>query len=496
MRCDRRSSRDRVRLVRSACSLALLASVLVATGARAQTEPGPREDAAFDVMNLMTRHGLHEIHEESWNAYGQLTYISSWKLPFSAPYPNPSNNTNSLVTEAERSFTASATLYLGVRLWHGAEAYLVPEVIAEKPLSGLHGLGGAIQNFELQKTGSATPQIYRSRAYLRQTIGLGGKHVVRTSDPSQLGTVVDSRRLVITAGNFSVLDFFDKNTFSGDLRRTFFNMAFMTYAAYDFAADARGYAWGGAAELVWDDWALRIARLTPPQDPNQLPLDFRIDKHYGDQAEIEHAHKILGREGVVRVLGYRNRENMGRFDDAVATYKSDPTKNAAACTSFNYGSGNATAPDLCWARKPNVKVGIGVNLEQHITEDIGVFLRGMISDGRTEVYSFTSTDQSLSFGAVAKGTMWRRPTDIAGVGLGMGWISRQHAEYLRLGGIDGFIGDGNINAAMESVVELFYSFNVFSTIWLTGDYQRITNPAFNADRGPVDVLGARIHAEF
>ena len=49
---------------------------------------------------------------------------------------------------------------------------------------------------------------------------------------------------------------------------------------------------------------------------------------------------------------------------------------------------------------------------------------------------------------------------------------------------------------MESVVELFYSFNVFSTIWLTGDYQRITNPAFNADRGPVDVLGARIHAEF
>ena len=39
----------------------------------------------------------------------------------------------------------------------------MPEVIAERPLSNLHGLGGAIQNFELQKGGSETPQIYQAR---------------------------------------------------------------------------------------------------------------------------------------------------------------------------------------------------------------------------------------------------------------------------------------------------------------------------------------------
>ena len=64
------------------------------------------------------------------------------------------------------------------------------------------------------------------------------------------------------------------------------------------------------------------------------------------------------------------------------------------------------------------------------------------------------------------------------------------------GGIDGFIGDGRISPASEQVIDLFYSFNLLSSVWLTADYQHITNPAFNADRGPVNVYGARIHMEF
>jgi carbohydrate-selective porin OprB len=187
---------------------------------------------------------------------------------------------------------------------------------------------------------------------------------------------------------------------------------------------------------------------------------------------------------------------MGRFDEAIAAYRSDPRKNATTCPGFNYGSANATAPDLCWARRPNVKVGIGINLEQHVTDDIGLFFRGMYSDGKTEVYSYTSTDRSLSFGTLVSGSAWRRPLDLAGVGFGMGWISQAHADYLRMGGIDGFIGDGNIDPAPESVFDVFYSVSVLSSLWLSADYQRITNPAFNADRGPVNVFGARVHAEF
>jgi hypothetical protein len=65
-----------------------------------------------------------------------------------------------------------------------------------------------------------------------------------------------------------------------------------------------------------------------------------------------------------------------------------------------------------------------------------------------------------------------------------------------MGGVDGFIGDGTIRPAAESVLEAFYSFNVLSSAWVSLDYQHITNPAFNADRGPVDVFGGRVHAEF
>lgn len=87
----------------------------------------------------------------------------------------------------------------------------------------------------------------------------------------------------------------------------------------------------------------------------------------------------------------------------------------STCTGFNYESENVDAPDLCWVRKPNIKMGIGINMEQAITEDIGVFFRCMVSDGKTEVYSYTSSDQSLSFGAAMKGLRWGREKDSLGV---------------------------------------------------------------------------------
>jgi high affinity Mn2+ porin len=447
-------------------------------------------------MKLLAEHGKHNIEDESWNLYGQFTYISAWKLAFPAPYTNANGSPNSLLPTAERSFTGTATLYLGARVWKGGEAYVVPELISERPLSQLKGLGGAIQDFELQKSGDEMPKVYLSRAYVRQTLGFGGHKVVKESGQQQLGKTYDSKRLVLVAGKFSILDFLDKNAFDIDPRQGFFNIGFMTYAAYDFAADARGYSWGGVAELYWDDWALRFGRITPPKDPNQLPTDFRLLKFYGDQIELEHKHQLHGQEGSVRVLAYRNHENIGRFTDAIAAFRADPQKNATTCQGFNYGSGNANAPDLCWARKPNAKAGLGIFGEQYVARDIGVFSRAMVSDGKTEVDAYTSADRSFSLGVLAKGSAWSRPRDLTGAGVILSWISKPHAEYLALGGIDGFVGDGRIHPAAESALELFYSVNYWKYFWLSGDYQRVVNPAFNADRGPVSIFSIKIHGEF
>lgn len=454
------------------------------------------DDRRFSFMQTLSDLGLHDMHDERWNAYGQATYISQWKPAFPAAYTNLNGTPNSLSPDAEHTFTATVTPYFGLKAWQGGEIYLAPEMIAEMPLSDLKGLGGGIQNFELQKSGAPSATWYKSRFYLKQSFNFGGNISQVESGPMQLAGSLDSRRLVFTLGNMSILDVFDKNAYSGDLRQQFFNMAFMTHAAYDFAADARGYTVGLAGEYYFDDWTFRLGRYAPPPHPNQLGLDFRFFKYYGDQAELEHRHRILNQPGAVRLLAYRNREMMGSWNDAIAAYQADPAQNAANCTGFSYDSPNTGAPDLCWARKANVKMGIGLNIEQRLTDDVGVFLRGMYSDGKTEVFSYTSSDRSLSLGTLISGNLWGRHRDAIGIGYASSWLSASHIDYLNRGGIDGFIGDGKINYRPEQLVDIYYKLNLISSAWMTLDYQHIANPAYNADRGPVDVYGVRAHFEF
>jgi high affinity Mn2+ porin len=482
---------------RNTCFYLCFILIFIISSANA-AEVEPKNDAQFSFMNMLADKGLHDSTDESWNAYGQFTYISYWHGSFPAAYTNLNGSINSLSPKQEYGFTGTGTLYFGLKTWWtGGEIYAAPESIAEAPFSELRGIGGAINDFELQKNGAKLPNVYRSRAFFKQTINLGGDKIHLDSGPMQLAGTVDSRRVTFRFGGFSILDFFDKNSYSGDLRRQFMNMAFMTHAAYDFASDARGYSVGAVVEYFYDDWAFRFGRITGPQNPNQLATDYHVLEHYGDQFEIEHHHTLFGRPGAARLLGYRNHLNTGRFDEAIAAYNnSNGANNATTCTGFNYGSDNATAPDLCWSRKTNTKMGIGINLEQEITDDVGIFFRGMYSDGKTEVYAYTSSDRSISLGTLIKGTRWGRSKDLFGVGYVQNMISQAHAEYLSMGGIDGFVGDGKLNYKPERAFNVFYSVNLLSSLWLTGDYQLLANPAFNADRGPVDIYSAKMHVEF
>jgi len=480
----------------------LLPIIVLLTSARTFAKDAIRSDLSdtneFGLMSELSNRGLHDLHDESWNLYGQYTYMQFWKPAFHAAYTNLNGSNSSLKPSAEDSFTQTFTLFTGFKAWSGGEFYFVPEVIVEKTLSELKGIGGATENFELQKTGGPAPQFYRSRLFLRQTFEFGGEKLELPSAQLQLGHNVDSRRLVTTIGNFSQIDVFDKNNVTGDLRRSFFDEAFMTNSSYDFPADARGYSIGIATEFYWDKWTLRFARLMPPKNPNEQSLDSRLFTNYGDTLELEHNHFLLGQAGAFRVLAFRNSEFMGKFSDAISAYNSDPTnKNAANCGGqYNYGSQNSSAPDLCWSRRQNNKMGIGLNLEQNINPDIGVFLRAMYTDGQEEVDAYDSSDQSATLGALVKGTSWHRPYDTVGVGLGISMISSIHAQYLAMGGVDGFIGDGSIRETSEDLTEIFYSMRVLKALWISADYQRIWNPAYNADRGPVNLFGGRLHAEF
>ncbi len=414
--------------------------------------------------------------QEDWNLKGQVTYIYQEKPPFHADYTLP--GFNSLSPEREHSHSLSATAYLGVRPWSSAEVFFNEEMVLGVPFSNLTGLAG-VPNSELQKVSGPSPKFYRSRAFLRQTWNLGGGTEFVESGIDQLAGFIDHQRVVLTAGNFSIVDLFDNNTFAHDGRKDFFNWVNVAYGAYDYAADVRGYTWGAALEYYRDNWTFRAGRFAVPKESNGLDLNFNFNQFHGDQVEIERAHEIGGQPGKVRLLGFRNVEFMGKFQDAL-----------------DYAAMHGGAPDVANVRRSNVKYGYGINLEQSLTNDLGVFTRASWNDGETEMFSYTEVERSLQAGASMKGMRWGRQQDTVGVALVQDGLSKVHQEYLAAGGTGFLIGDGKLNYRPEQVFEGYYSIGLAKSSWLTLDYQHFNNPAYNADRGPVTVWGMRLHSEF
>lgn len=415
------------------------------------------------------------VEPEDWNAKFQATYVWQGKDSMSAAYSGP----NSLSPDKETSYSFTATAALGLRVWSGGEFYADLEGAQGVPLSGLVGLGG-FTNGEIARTAGSTLKFYRARLFLRQTWDMGGEREDVESDANQLAGSVDKRRWVLTAGNLSVLDIFDDNAYSHDPRTQFLNWSLMTHGAYDYAADARGYSWGLALEWYHDAWAVRAGRFLEPRKPNQQTLDPDFFRHYGDQVEVERAHLIAGQPGKLRLLAFRNRTRSARFQDAL---------DLAAQT--------GGVPDINDVRSgEQIKHGFGINLEQAVSADVGLFARASWADGRSETYAFTEIDRSVSEGLLVKGTSWGRQQDSLGIALARNGLSKQRRDYLAAGGLSFFIGDGRLDYRPETVFETFYNAKLMNGIWLALDWQQIRAPAYNADRGPARVASLRLHTEF
>ena len=424
------------------------------------------------VLGVCAAQAQEADEEKRWDARFQATYVWQQKPSFKAAYSGP----NSLSPDREKAYTFSSTAYLGWRPASGLEIWFNPEVVQGVAFSGLHGLGG-FPNGEQQKVSGPNPTFYRSRLFLRKTWALGGEDLPVEAEANQFAMTTKQQRLVLTTGNLAVTDVFDPNSYTHDARTQFMNWTFLTHGAFDFAADARGYSWGAALEYYRNDWAFRAGRFMQPIESNGLELDTRIARHYGDQIEIEHAHQLAGRPGQTRLLLFRNHARMGAFDDALA-------------------SAAGGIPDLAAVRRDQSKRGVGFAFEQEVRDDIGVFARASRHDGRTETYAFTEIDQSISAGVSIKGRAWSRAQDTLGMAVAANGLSQSHQRYLAAGGLGAFLGDGALNYGRERIGEIYYSLHLARRAWLSLDYQRIINPGYNRDRGPVSVASARMHLEF
>jgi high affinity Mn2+ porin len=409
-----------------------------------------------------------------WKVHGQTTFLPQVYPSFRSPYAGG----NSLPGAGQTQATSTTTAFLGVRLWQGGEFYFNPELAQGFGLNSTLGLAG-FPNGEAQKAGAAFPKIRPQRYYIKQTFGLGGEQEDVPDAANQLPGKRDIDRITLVVGRFAVGDFFDGNSYAKDPRADFMNWAMWSSAAYDFPADLPGYTRGAVAELNRKDWAVRAGLFQVPSAPNSDILTFKTG---GAVVEFEGRYAISDQPGKWRLGVFGNRGDTGNYRDALGIEAMNPALDINVV--------------MAGIRRDNLKYGFYANAEQQIAKDVGLFARASWNDGQSEILSFTDIDRSFSSGLSVKGSYWGRPSDTIGIGGAINGLSSAHRDYLAAGGLGLLIGDGQLNYRNERIFETYYAYALNKQFTLTADYQFISNPAYNADRGPVHIFSGRVHGEF
>jgi high affinity Mn2+ porin len=422
----------------------------------------------------VTPEQAEQVQPETWAIHGQGTITWLLQPAFRSPYQGP----HSLSPAANGRETIDATLYAGVRPWPGGEIWLNPEVDQGFGLSDTFGVAG-YPSGEAFKLGKAEPYVLVQRGFLRQTIDLGGETQKLEPDLNQLGGTQTANRLVFTIGKYSIVDIFDTNTYAHDPRNDFLNWSIIDQGAFDYAANSWGYTYGGAAEWYQDWWTARAGVFDLSQAPNTIALSNGFGQGQF-VAELEERHTLWDQPGKLKGLYWLTRGNLGTYLDAIAL-----------------GEAIGQTPSTGAVRRFRTKDGVGLNLEQQLATDFGVFARASISQGTVEEVDFTDINQSISAGLSLTGSRWGRPDDTVGLAGAINRISHQGKLYLAAGGLGGIIGDGQLpNAGPEQILEANYRVGVFNFAHVAFDYQFVNHPAYNRDRGPVSIFGLQLHLRF
>jgi len=420
------------------------------------------------------------------NFHGQTTFVWQGYPAIRSPFTGP----NSLPGSGQGRETFDATLYAGVRLWQGAEAWIDPEIDQGYGLADTHGVAG-FPSAEAYKQGFNYSYARVNRYFVRQTIDLGGETVKVDADINQFAGSQTANRLVLTVGKFAVVDMFDTNKYANNPKTDFLNWSVSNAGTFDYAGDAWGYTYGAAAEWYQGRFTLRGGvfdmSATPAEAANSAAA-YGLDETFSQLeyvGEIEERHELWGQPGKIKITGFVIHGRMGDFQDAIALsqpgqpFAGDPSDAIASVRAYRY------------------RPGVSLNLEQQISENWGVFARAGWADGNVEPWDFTDIDRTLSAGASINGKQWGRPDDTVGIAGVINGLAPVHAAYFAAGGTGILIGDGALpNYGLEQIVEVYYSYALSATSRLTFDYQFIANPAYNTDRGPVNVFAGRFHAAF
>ncbi len=432
----------------------------------ASSEKDPAASAKPDTDNI--------------NFHAQTTFVEQGYPAMRSPY----EGTNSLPGGGQGRETGDITLFAGVRLWQGAELWADPEIDQGFGLANTHGVAG-FPSAEAYKLGLDEPYARVQRYFIRQTIDLGGQTEKVEADQNQFAGTQTADRLVLTLGRFAVVDIFDTNKYANNPKTDFLNWTSVNAGAFDYAGDGWGFTYGGAAEWYQGRWTLRagIFDLSATPAGGVSPLSGTLDPTFGQfemVGEIEERHELWGQPGKLQITGYLEEGRMGSYEDAIALAET-----------------TSTPANINAVRVYQSRPGVSGNLEQQVTEDVGLFARAGWADGNVEPWDFTDVDRTVQAGVSISGKQWGRPDDRVGIEGIVNGISSAHAEFFNLGGLGILVGDGTLpHPGWEKILETYYSYALSSSTKLSADYQFIDNPGYNTDRGPANVFAGRVHWQF
>lgn len=387
--------------------------------------------------------------EETWAVHGQSTLVDQDHPAFTSPY----RGTNSLAPGSRGDETLDVTLFAGFRPWSGAELWLNPEMDQGFGLSNTVGLAG-FSSAEAYNVGEQDPYYKMQRAFLRQTLDLGGGAQSVEADENQLAGTTTTNRVVLTVGEYSVVDIFDTNKYAHDPRGDFLNWSIVDSGAFDYAADAWGYTYGATAEWYQDWWTMRTGVFDGSVVPNSPKLDNRFISQFQVVTELEERHSLWTQPGKLKFLAWLTRARLGLY---------------SAATEIALATGQPA--NIAAVRDYRSKWGFGLNLEQQLAQDIGLFARAGITQGDVEAYEFTDISQSLSGGLSFDGNLWARAGDTVGVAFALNNLSRHGQQFLNAGGLGVLVGDGTLpHPGLEEIFESYCSLTVFKHAHITVDY--------------------------
>jgi high affinity Mn2+ porin len=403
---------------------------------------------------------------ESSGLHFQATVATQYHPSFDAKF----SGKNSLSAAGESATSVVMDLFGGIRApWPGGELYLQPELAGGKGLSSTLGVA-AFPSGEVYRVGDPAPAVIVGQAFLRQTFGFGGGTVKLDSGQNQLGGSRDKNALIITAGKLATTDIFDVVSVTSDPHSRFMSWGIWASAAYDYPADVHGYTYGIAADWAQGDFSLRGGIFLEPKVANGSEIQLDVGKARGLVAEGEYRFACGG----VRVLGFLNTADMGKYGNAIAQ-ATDVTATRA---------------------QGRTKAGLAASVNCDLGRNLSAFARGSFNDGQNESWAFTEIDRSFAAGLVQTGWGWGRPDDEMGIAVVVSGLSSAHRDYLASGQYGFLIGDGGLEYGAEVLTEIFYKLAISKELSLGGNYQPIFNPGFDRARGPVHVFTARAHVAF